>query len=112
MAHAVQKLSALGSPDAVEILGWFLEGSLSGGVPALAHVRRAAEGMLADEDLEFFELHEQADIEHSDAGWRAVERFARKLRMENAVVAACERNLRVWEHYLSGIAAAGDKLKG
>jgi pyrroloquinoline quinone (PQQ) biosynthesis protein C len=67
---------------------------------------------LPDEDLEFFELHEKADIEHSDAGWQAVERFARKLRMEDAVVAACEKNLRVWEHYLDGIAAAGDKLKG
>jgi len=67
---------------------------------------------LAGKDLDFFELHEQADIEHSDAGWRAVERFARKLRMEDAVVAACERNLRVWEHYLDGIAAAGDQLKG
>ena len=67
---------------------------------------------LPDEDLDFFELHEQADIEHSDAGWQAVERFARKLRMEDAVVTACERNLRVWEHYLDGIAAAGDRLKG
>ena len=67
---------------------------------------------LPDKDLEFFALHEQADIEHSDAGWRAVERFARKLRMEDAVVTACERNLRVWEHYLGGIAAAGDKIKG
>ena len=57
-------------------------------------------------------MHERADIEHSDAGWQAVERFARKLRMEDAVVAACESNLRVWEHYLNGIAAAGDKLKG
>lgn len=66
----------------------------------------------AGDDLDFFELHEQADIEHSDAGWHAVERFARKLRMEDAVVAACERNLRVWEHYLDGIAAAGDKLRG
>jgi len=65
---------------------------------------------LADEDLDFFELHEQADIEHSDAGWRAVERFARNLSMEDAVVVACARNLRVWEHYLGGIAAAGDQL--
>jgi len=63
---------------------------------------------LPDADLDFFELHEKADIEHSDAGWHAVERFARKLRMEDAVVTACERNLRVWEHYLGGIAAAGD----
>jgi pyrroloquinoline quinone (PQQ) biosynthesis protein C len=67
---------------------------------------------LGGDDLDFFELHEQADIEHSDAGWRAVERFARKLNMEDAVVAACERNLRVWERYLDGIAAAGDRLKG
>jgi pyrroloquinoline quinone (PQQ) biosynthesis protein C len=63
---------------------------------------------LSDDELEFFELHTEADIEHSDTGWRAVEKFARKFRMEDAVVAACERNLHVWEHYLSGIATAGD----
>jgi hypothetical protein len=37
-----------------------------------------------------------------------VEKFARKLHMQDAAVAACERNLYVWEHYLNGIAAAGD----
>jgi len=63
---------------------------------------------LQDHELEFFELHTEADIEHSDTGWRAVEKFARKLRMEDAAVAACERNLHVWEHYLNGMAAAGD----
>jgi pyrroloquinoline quinone (PQQ) biosynthesis protein C len=63
---------------------------------------------LTEEELEFFELHSEADIEHSDTGWRAVEKFARELRMEDAAVAACERNLYVWEHYLNGIAAAGD----
>jgi len=61
-------------------------------------------------ELEFFALHEQADIEHSDMGWHAVERFARELHMEDAVVAACEKNLHVWELYLNGIAAAGDRL--
>jgi len=64
---------------------------------------------LSDEELEFFELHSEADIEHSDTGWRAVEKFARELRMEDAAVAACERNLHVWEHYLNGIAAAADE---
>jgi pyrroloquinoline quinone (PQQ) biosynthesis protein C len=64
--------------------------------------------LLQDHELEFFELHTEADIEHSDTGWRAVEKFARKLHMEDAAVAACERNLHVWEHYLNGIAAAGD----
>ena len=66
---------------------------------------------LSDEDLDFFELHEQADIEHSNQGWKAVERFAKELHMDDAVVTACERNLHVWEHYLNGMAAAGDKLK-
>ena len=65
---------------------------------------------LDDEELEFFELHTEADIEHSNTGWRAVEKFAKELRMEDAAVAACERNLYVWEHYLNGIAAAGDAL--
>jgi pyrroloquinoline quinone (PQQ) biosynthesis protein C len=66
---------------------------------------------LSDEDLEFFELHTEADMEHSDTGWRAVEKFARELRMQDAVVAACERNLYVWEYYLGGIAAAADKTR-
>ena len=64
---------------------------------------------LPDDELEFFELHTAADIEHSNMGWRAVEKFARELHMEDAVVAACERNLHVWEHYLNGIADAGDR---
>jgi pyrroloquinoline quinone (PQQ) biosynthesis protein C len=64
---------------------------------------------LQDHELEFFELHTEADIEHSDTGWRAVDKFAKKLHMEDAAVAACERNLHVWEYYLNGIGAAGDK---
>ena len=31
--------------------------------------------------------------------------------MEDAVVEACERNLDVWEHYLNGIAAAGERSR-
>ncbi|MSQ51216.1 MAG: hypothetical protein EXR28_04945 [Betaproteobacteria bacterium] len=64
---------------------------------------------LPNEQLEFFELHEAADIAHSNMGWQAIERFAKKLHMEDAVVDACERNLWVWELYLDGIAAAGEK---
>ncbi len=65
---------------------------------------------LTNAQLGFFEVHEKADLEHSDMGWMAVERFARQLNMENEVVAACERNLRVWELYLNGIGAGGDAL--
>jgi pyrroloquinoline quinone (PQQ) biosynthesis protein C len=65
---------------------------------------------LTNEQLDFFELHEQADIEHSDMGWQAIARFAREHKMEDAVVEACRKNLNVWEMYLNGIAAAGDAL--
>jgi pyrroloquinoline quinone (PQQ) biosynthesis protein C len=64
---------------------------------------------LSNEQLDFFELHEQADIEHSDMGWQAVARFSVQYGMEDAAVKACEINLRVWELYLTGIAEAGDR---
>ena len=83
-------------------LGWF----------GLERTRWKKLFKLTDEELDFFELHSEADIEHSNTGWRAVEKFARELRMEDAAVAACERNLYVWEHYLNGIAAAGDANGG
>ena len=67
---------------------------------------------LSEHELEFFGLHEEADIEHSNMGWLAVEKYAKQLHMEDAAVAACVRNLHVWEHYLSGIAAAGDRRRG
>jgi pyrroloquinoline quinone (PQQ) biosynthesis protein C len=63
---------------------------------------------LNDAELDFFELHTEADLEHSNMGWHAVEKFAKQLHMEDAAVTACERNLYVWEHYLNGIATAGD----
>src|SRR5579871_5252181 len=80
--------------------GWF----------GLERARWAALFGLSDEQLDFFELHEQADIAHSDMGWQAIARFARELSMEDAVVEACRRNLLVWELYLNGIAAGGDLL--
>jgi pyrroloquinoline quinone (PQQ) biosynthesis protein C len=60
-------------------------------------------------ELEFFELHSRADVDHSGTGWHAVGRFAAELGMEDAVVAACEQNLRVWELYLNGIGDAADR---
>lgn len=65
---------------------------------------------LSNAQLDFFELHEAADIEHSDMGWNTIAKYARELHMEDAVVEACRRNLLVWELYLNGIAAAGDAL--
>jgi pyrroloquinoline quinone (PQQ) biosynthesis protein C len=63
---------------------------------------------LADAELEFFTLHTEADVEHSNLGWQAVGRHAADLGMEDAVVEACRVNLLVWERYLDGIAEAGD----
>ena len=65
---------------------------------------------LNNEELDFFELHEEADIEHSDLGWRTIARYAGELGLADPVVKACELNLMVWERYLDGIAAGGDAL--
>ena len=65
---------------------------------------------LKDEELIFFGVHEKADVEHSDLGWNAVGRWADELHMGERVIEACRTNLMVWEHYLNGIAEAGDAL--
>jgi pyrroloquinoline quinone (PQQ) biosynthesis protein C len=65
---------------------------------------------IPEEKLEFFELHEAADVAHSDLGWNAVAEHAARLHMEDAVVEACRINFQVWEMYLNGIGEAGDEL--
>lgn len=65
---------------------------------------------VSDDKLEFFELHEEADIVHSDLGWKAVAKHAKELHMEDAVVEAIRINFQVWEMYLNGIGDAGDEL--
>ena len=62
---------------------------------------------LGEDQLEFFALHEQADLEHSDLGWTTVACYADAYRMQDAVVETCRINLMVWERYLDGIADAG-----
>jgi pyrroloquinoline quinone (PQQ) biosynthesis protein C len=59
--------------------------------------------------LDFFELHTEADIAHSELGWNTVGEHAARLAMEDAVVEACRVNLQVWERYLDGIAEAGER---
>lgn len=65
---------------------------------------------LGDDQLIFFRMHSEADIKHSNLGWRTVAKYAEDLGMEDAVVEACRVNLMVWETYLNGIAEAGDRL--
>lgn len=65
---------------------------------------------LTGNELQFWSVHEEADLEHSNLGWQSVARFAEQCKMEDAVVHACEINLRVWQLYFDGIAEAGDKV--
>lgn len=65
---------------------------------------------LSDEELEFFGLHEEADIVHSNLGWQKAADQAAMLHMEDQLVTACRTNLFVWESYLNGIADGGDAL--
>jgi pyrroloquinoline quinone (PQQ) biosynthesis protein C len=65
---------------------------------------------LKEDQLAFFKVHEEADLDHSNMGWKAVADFAEKYGMEEQAVHACEINLHVWELYFNGIAAAGDRL--
>ena len=65
---------------------------------------------LTEEQRLFFGMHSEADIKHSDLGWKTVAKHATNLHMEDEVVDACEENLIVWDHYLNGIADAGDAL--
>ncbi len=65
---------------------------------------------LSDEQLAFFGIHGEADVEHSGLGWNTVAKYAKELGMEDAVVEACHNNLIVWEHYFDGIADGGDRL--
>jgi pyrroloquinoline quinone (PQQ) biosynthesis protein C len=65
---------------------------------------------LSDDELDFFELHEEADIVHSNLGWQTIARYAGDLGLAEAVAKACELNLMVWQRYLDGIADGGDAL--
>lgn len=66
---------------------------------------------LSDDQLAFFGIHGEADVEHSDLGWNTVAEYAEQFGMEDAVVEACHENLLVWEHYFDGIADGGDRLE-
>ena len=63
---------------------------------------------LSDDDVRFFKLHTDADLEHSELGWRNVATYAADLNLEEEVVEACRRNLVVWENYFNGICLLGD----
>ena len=63
---------------------------------------------LEDADVNFFKLHTEADLEHSELGWGNVAKYAEDLNLEDEVIEACRRNLVVWENYFNGICHLGD----
>lgn len=65
---------------------------------------------MTKEDLVFFGYHGEADVKHSDHGWKNVAKYAVDLHMEEQAIEACATNLMVWDHYLNGIAVWGDEL--
>jgi pyrroloquinoline quinone (PQQ) biosynthesis protein C len=65
---------------------------------------------LNDDQLQFWGIHSEADVEHSNIGWQTVARYAEELNMADQVVEACRINLIVWENYFNGIGDAADAL--
>ncbi len=67
---------------------------------------------LPDDKLNFFQLHEEADIVHSNIGWMKMAELGEKLRMEDALIERAHQCLAIRELYLNGIGDAGDELNG
>jgi pyrroloquinoline quinone (PQQ) biosynthesis protein C len=65
---------------------------------------------LSEEQVQFWHMHSEADVAHSNLGWQTVARDAERLHMVDDVVAACRINLAVWERYWNGIGDAGDAV--
>jgi pyrroloquinoline quinone (PQQ) biosynthesis protein C len=63
---------------------------------------------LHDEQLAFWSVHSEADIDHSNLGWQTVATYAEELNMVEAIVEACRINLIVWENYFNGIHDAAE----
>jgi pyrroloquinoline quinone (PQQ) biosynthesis protein C len=66
---------------------------------------------LSESQLEFWSMHKEADIEHSNLGWATVAKYAEEMNMSDAIVEAARINLAVWERYWNGIGEAGDALE-
>ena len=66
---------------------------------------------LPDEKLDFFKLHEEADVIHSNIGWRKLAEKGEALKMEDILVERARQCLAIRELYLNGIADAGDALE-
>jgi pyrroloquinoline-quinone synthase len=60
-------------------------------------------GMKNPEDYEFFTVHQEADVYHSQAEWALIERFADTPEKQAEVLAATERACNALWSFLDGI---------
>jgi pyrroloquinoline quinone (PQQ) biosynthesis protein C len=107
--HWLEGIVANSCAERINLPGYGIGAVREKGWSAVERERWARLFGLSNEQLEFWSVHEQADIEHSNLGWQAVARFAEQYRMEEEVVQACEINLQVWELYFNGIAEAAER---
>ncbi len=117
-------LSARPLPSTASLIEWFeLSTQQRSFVEAAAAINLAAEGQvpgafgpfaralerhygLSREAVAFWDVHEQADAEHSDVGDHIVVRFATSDEVQARVRTALERSLEVWWQFFDGIARA------
>ncbi|MCG2634737.1 MAG: iron-containing redox enzyme family protein [Gammaproteobacteria bacterium] len=83
------------------------EGQVPGAFAKLARGLQSHYG-LTTEQVEFWDLHEMADADHSDVGDHAVIRHADTPALQNAVQAAVEQSLSRWWDFFDGIERAID----
>jgi pyrroloquinoline-quinone synthase len=82
------------------------EGQVPGSFGPFARALETHYG-LTPEDVAFWDIHEQADREHSDIGRNIVVRLASTRSSQELALAALERSLTMWWHFFDGMAFVG-----
>ena len=78
------------------------EGQVPGAFAPLARALEKHYG-LTREQVAFWDIHEQADSEHSDVGSNIVIRFASSEEVRSHALAALNQSLAKWWHFFDGI---------
>jgi pyrroloquinoline-quinone synthase len=78
------------------------EGQVPGAFAPLARALEKHYG-LTREQVAFWDIHEQADSEHSDVGSNIVIRFASSEEVRSQALAALNQSLAKWWHFFDGI---------
>ena len=63
---------------------------------------------LPDDQIVFFSMHSEADVKHSEMGWKNTAKYAVEYRLEDEVLKKLKLNLQAWKYYYNGIVEAAD----